>query len=171
MHAPYPASTSEMQAAHIPLPVTFLQVRPDSSIAQRSKTTGHLVITMPKENPQDAATFNVTHTRPAALTTGADVTEEHHAAGVASTPSLGPHVALTGLSAGRPLALRNSSSCGMAGGLAGKGPVVWERDGEGNLVEKPLQKAALVEAQAATGPAGGMEEGAACEEEDDLPPL
>ncbi|GAB4823127.1 hypothetical protein N2152v2_010173 [Parachlorella kessleri] len=149
------------------------EVRPDSSTAQRSKTTGHLVITMPKEDPQDGATFDVTHTRPAVLSAGAAPSEEQQAAGVTASiaASLGPRVALTGLPAGRPLALRNSSSCGLARGPARKGSVVWEHDSEGNMVEKPLQKAALVEAQAATGPAGGTAEGAAGGEEDDLPPL
>ncbi|KAF6251492.1 hypothetical protein COO60DRAFT_1675455 [Scenedesmus sp. NREL 46B-D3] len=40
-----------------------VEVKPDASVARRSAASGHLVLTMPKEEPQQAA-INVTYLRP-----------------------------------------------------------------------------------------------------------
>ncbi len=148
-------------------------MRPDSSIAQRSKTTGHLVITMPKEDPSDASAYDVTLTRPGP-------SQGLQAGAAAGSISRAHQVALRGLP-GRPLGqingpLAGGPRCGGGSGRGGgagaggpKGATVWERDLEGNLVARQLQRATLVEASAAAagGPGGEAGEG----DGDDLPPL
>lgn len=141
------------QPAPAPAPPPLCKVRPDSSTAQRSKTTGHLVLTMPKEDPSDTATFDVTCTR-----------GPQQSAAAAAGPA--PRVALRGLNGGGastagpgarqgPLAVQAPS-----GGKGGGGAMVWEQDGEGNLVERQLQCARLAEASQVAG-----------DDVDDLPPL
>jgi hypothetical protein len=53
-----------VQVAALAAVVMCLQVKPDSSVAQRSAASGHLVLTMPKEEP-DRAAVDVTYLRQA----------------------------------------------------------------------------------------------------------
>ena len=147
-------TTSESTPAPAPALPPLWQVRPDSSTAQRSKTTGHLVLTMPKEDPSDTAAFDVTCTR-----------GPQQPAATAAGPA--PRVALRGLNGGGastagqgPLVVQAAGSCGRGGAKGGGGATVWEQDGEGNLVERQLQCARLAEASQVAG-----------DDVDDLPPL
>lgn len=146
------------QPARAPALPPLLQVRPDSSTAQRSKTTGHLVLTMPKEDPSDTAAFDVTCTR-----------SPQQPATAAAGPA--PRVVLRGLNGGGastagpaaqqvPLAVQAAGGCGNSGAKGGGGATVWEQDGESNLVERQLQCASLAEASQVAG-----------DDVDDLPPL
>lgn len=125
------------------------EVRPDKGIAQRSKITGHLMLTMPKERP-DEPIVDVACTRPGS--TGSSRGSSKEAAARAAGSSM-PHIG-----AGRQDASKQAPA-----GAAGK---AIKAGSLSSIVSRPgQQQEVLIKALAAASVQ------AADADDDELPPL
>jgi hypothetical protein len=123
------------------------EVRPDKGIAQRSKITGHLMLTMPKERP-DEPIVDVACTRPSSSSKSSSKEAAARAAG-SSMPHIG--------------ASRHDASKQALAGAAGK---AIKAGSLSSIVSRPgQQQEVLIKALAAASVQ------AADADDDELPPL